>query len=256
MTGGKGGVTANHDAMLAARLAYFLNLSGPVLTINTACSSGLVAAHQACVSLRNRECDIALAAGVTLVLNPFGLRGMNEAGMLSNDGRCRAFDTHANGIVPGEAVAVLVLKRLSRAQADGDPILAVIQGSGVNYDGKTNGITAPSGVSQTRLLTEVYRRYRNRSGNDRIRGDPRHRHQIGRSHRGQRPQRCLHGRSAKFRSTPDTRLLRSDLRKDKFWPHLCCLGAGQPDQPGAGHAPRDDSRQSALRTGKRVHCLA
>jgi polyketide synthase PksN len=160
MTGGKGGVTANHDAMLAARLAYFLNLSGPVLTINTACSSGLVAAHQACASLRNRECDTALAAGVTLVLIPFGLKGMSEAGMLSKDGRCCAFDTRANGIVPGEAVAVLVLKRLSRAQADGDPILAVIKGSGVNYDGKTNGITAPSGVSQTNLITAVYRRYR------------------------------------------------------------------------------------------------
>ena len=143
MTGGKGGVTANHDAMLAARLAYFLNLSGPVLTINTACSSGLVAAHQACVSLRNRECDTALAAGVTLVLNPFGLRGMNEAGMLSNDGRCRAFDTHANGIVPGEAIAALVLKRLSRAQADGDPILAVIQAVASTTTGKPTASLHP-----------------------------------------------------------------------------------------------------------------
>ena len=113
-----------------------------------------------CASLRNRECDTALAASVTLVLIPSGLKGMSEAGLLSGDGCCRAFDKHANGIVPGEAVAVLVLKRLSRARADGDPILAIIKGSGVNYDGKTNGITAPSGVSQTNLLTAVYRRYR------------------------------------------------------------------------------------------------
>ena len=76
---------------------------------------------------------------------------MSQAGMLSEDGKCYAFDKRANGMVPGEAVAVVVLKRLSQAEADGDPIYAVIKGSGINYDGKTNGITAPSGVSQTSL---------------------------------------------------------------------------------------------------------
>ena len=152
----KGRITSNHSGILAARLAYFLNLSGPVLSINTTCSSGLVAAHQAVLSLKSGECDTALAAGVNLMLTPGGLVGMGQAGMLSSDGRCYAFDKRANGMVPGEAVAVVVLKPLAKAKADGDPIYAVIRGSGINYDGKTNGITAPSGAAQTRLLKTIY----------------------------------------------------------------------------------------------------
>jgi polyketide synthase PksN len=155
-SGDSAGVTANHDAVLASRLAYLLDLHGPVIAINTACSSGLVAMHQACQSLRAGECDTAIAAGVNLVLTPQMFIGMAQAGMLSDEGKCRAFSQEANGIVPGEAVVAVVLKRLSQAEAEGDPILAVVQGSGVNYDGKTNGITAPSGVAQTRLLRDVY----------------------------------------------------------------------------------------------------
>lgn len=156
----EGNITSNHSGILAARLAYFLNLKGPTMTINTACSSSLVAAHQACLSLRQRECDTAIVAGVNLMLTPYGYISMAQAGMLSNDGRCYAFDQRANGLVPGEAVVVVVLKRLSRALTDGDPIHALILASGVNYDGKTNGITAPSGVSQTELVKDVYRRAR------------------------------------------------------------------------------------------------
>ena len=153
-------ITSNNNAILASRLAYFLNLSGPVMAIDTACSSGLVAAHQAVISLRNNECDTAIAAGVNLMLTPAPYIGLTQAGMLSEEGKCYAFDQRANGMVPGEAVAVVVFKRLSAAEADGDPIYAVIQGSGINYDGKTNGITAPSGISQTNLLKTVYDRYR------------------------------------------------------------------------------------------------
>ena len=160
LTHGEGDVTSNSNAILASRLAYFLNLNGPVMAIDTACSSGLVAAHQAVLSLRSGECDTAIAAGVNLLLTPGPFIGMSQAGMLSEDGKCYAFDKRANGLVPGEAVAVLVFKRLSRAEADGDPIYAVIKGSGINYDGKTNGITAPSGVSQTALLKTVYDQYR------------------------------------------------------------------------------------------------
>ncbi|MBW4478215.1 MAG: SDR family NAD(P)-dependent oxidoreductase [Tolypothrix brevis GSE-NOS-MK-07-07A] len=156
----EGNITSNHSGILAARLAYFLNLKGPTMMINTACSSSLVATHQACLSLRQRECDTAIAAGVNLMLTPYGYIGMAQAGMLSSDGRCYAFDQRANGLVPGEAVVVVVLKRLSRALTDGDPIHGVILASGVNYDGKTNGITAPSGVSQTELVKDVYRRAR------------------------------------------------------------------------------------------------
>lgn len=153
-------ITSNNNAILAARLAYFLNLNGPVLTIDTACSSGLVAVHQACMSLRNDECDMALAAGVNLLLAPKNLVGMGQAGMLSSQGKCYTFDRRADGIVPGEAVAALVLKPLSTALRDGDPIYAVIRGSGINFDGKTNGITAPNGVAQASLLKSVYDRYR------------------------------------------------------------------------------------------------
>ena len=157
---GQGNITANHNAILAGRLAYFLNLNGPVMAIDTACSSGLVAAHQAILSLRNGECDTAIAAGINLMLSPESYIGMSQAGMFSEDGKCYAFDKRASGMVPGEAVAVVVFKRLARAKADGDPIYAVIKGSGINYDGKTNGIMAPSGTSQANLLKTIYDQYR------------------------------------------------------------------------------------------------
>ncbi|MCX8131566.1 MAG: SDR family NAD(P)-dependent oxidoreductase [Clostridia bacterium] len=160
IAGDKSSITSNHNAVLSARLSYFLNLNGPCLAVNTACSSGLTAVHEACLSLRNYECDTAVAAGVNLLLTPQIYVKMGQAGMLSPDGKCFAFDKRANGMVPGEAVAVVVLKRLSQARADGDPIYAVIQGSGINYDGKTNGITAPNGVAQANLLKTVYDQYR------------------------------------------------------------------------------------------------
>lgn len=158
LAGPHGTLTGNHDAILASRLSYVLDLQGPAMAINTSCSSGLVAAHQACLSLRADDCDAAIAAAVNLMLTPFPYVGMSRAGMLSETGRCYAFDERANGMVPGEAVVALVLKRLSRAQADRDPIHAVIVGSGINYDGKTNGITAPNGAAQMRLIEATYAR--------------------------------------------------------------------------------------------------
>ena len=114
-------VTSNHDAILASRLSYMLDLKGPVLAINTACSSGLVAAHQGCVALRNHECDTAMAAAVNLLLTPYAFIGMAQAGMLSDDGKCHTFARGANGMVPGEAVAVMVMKRLKRCQSPRRP---------------------------------------------------------------------------------------------------------------------------------------
>ncbi len=153
-----GSITANHDGILAARLSYFLNLRGPALAINTACSSGLVAAHQAYMSVRSGECHAAIAAGVNLILTPYNYIGMTQSGMLSPEGRCYAFDRRANGMVPGEAVVAIVLKPLSRAKSDGDAVKAIIRGSGVNYDGRTNGLTAPCGAAQTELIEDVYQR--------------------------------------------------------------------------------------------------
>ena len=157
--GARGSITANHNAILAARLAYFLNLNGPNMCINTACSSGLVAVHQACQSLRTGECDIAIVAGVNMLCTPAGYIGMEEAGMLSKSKKCYAFDKRADGMVPAEAVAVVVLKKMSKAKQDSNSIYGEIIASGINYDGRTNGITAPSGKAQSELLEDVYKRF-------------------------------------------------------------------------------------------------
>ncbi|MGY0788315.1 SDR family NAD(P)-dependent oxidoreductase [Azospirillum argentinense] len=148
----------NAGSILASRIAYFLNLKGAALTIDTSCSSSLVALHLACRSLLDGDADLMLAGGITLYLTEAPYLMMSHAGMLSPTGRCRSFDADADGIVPGEAVGVLVLKRLDRALADGDHIHGVIRGTAVNQDGRTNGITAPSAESQAALMLELYHR--------------------------------------------------------------------------------------------------
>jgi acyl transferase domain-containing protein/enoyl-CoA hydratase/carnithine racemase/acyl carrier protein len=153
-------VTGNSHAIAAARIAYYLNLKGPAISVDTACSSSLVATHLACQGLLNGDADMALAGGVTLWLLPESYLAMSQAGMLSPMGQCKAFDDAADGIVVGEGVGVLVLKRLKDAEADGDVIHGVILGSGINQDGKTNGITAPSVNSQIELERGIYARYK------------------------------------------------------------------------------------------------
>ncbi len=151
--------TGNSFAIGAARIAYYLNLKGPAIPIDTAWSSSLVAIHWGAQALLNREIDMALAGGVSLYLLPESYLGMCQAGMLSPDGQCKTFDNSANGFVPGEGVGAVILKRLSDAKRDGDPIHGVILGSAINQDGKTNGITAPSVNSQIELERDFYARY-------------------------------------------------------------------------------------------------
>ncbi|WP_269389415.1 SDR family NAD(P)-dependent oxidoreductase [Bacillus amyloliquefaciens] len=151
-----GSATGNSFSIAAARLPYYLNLKGPAIPIDTACSSSLVGTHLARQALLNHEIDMALVGGVTLYLTPESYISMCEAGMLSPDGQCKAFDNSANGFVPGEGAGALVLKRLKDAEADQDHIYGVIIGSGINQDGKTNGITAPSAKSQMDLERQVY----------------------------------------------------------------------------------------------------
>ncbi|GIJ29511.1 hypothetical protein Vqi01_46730 [Micromonospora qiuiae] len=151
--------TGNSPAILPARVAYHLDLTGPCLGVDTACSSSLVALNQACQSLVAGECDMALAGGVAVYATPEHLLMTSSIGMLSPTGRCRAFDESGDGIAIGEGVGVVVLKPLAQALADGDPIHGVIKGIGVNQDGRTNGITAPSARSQTELQLAVYERY-------------------------------------------------------------------------------------------------
>ncbi|MCG8336745.1 MAG: methyltransferase, partial [Proteobacteria bacterium] len=146
-------------SVIPARISYYLNLRGPAIAVDTACSSSLVAMHLACQSLRFNEIDLALAGGVFIQSTPSFYNYANRAGMLSATGRCRTFDNRADGFVPGEGVGVVVLKRLSEAIDDHDHIYGVIKGSGVNQDGSTNGLTAPSSISQEQLETDVYRKF-------------------------------------------------------------------------------------------------
>lgn len=148
----------NARSILASRLSYFLNLKGPALCLDTACSSALVAMHLACKSLAAGETEMMLAGGVTLYLTENSFKGMSRMGeILSRDGKCKTFDNNADGFVPAEGAAVVVLKLLEKAYADGDHIYGVLKGSGINQDGKTNGITAPCAESQKELELEVYK---------------------------------------------------------------------------------------------------
>ncbi|MGW1195427.1 SDR family NAD(P)-dependent oxidoreductase [Streptomyces sp. NPDC002536] len=147
-----GGATSN----VANRVSYFLDLHGPSLAVDTACSSALVALHHACEALRTGRSTVALAGGVHVLLSPFEFVGFAKASMLSPTGRCRTFSEAADGYVRAEGGGVVVLKPLARAVADGDRVHAVILGSGVNTDGRTPGLAQPSPEAQEALLREVY----------------------------------------------------------------------------------------------------
>jgi acyl transferase domain-containing protein/acyl carrier protein len=138
--------------IVTGRLSYLFDFQGPSLIVDTACSSSLVAIHLACRSLREKECSVALAGGVNLILSPQFTIALSRLQVLSPDGRCRAFDSRANGFVRSEGCGVIVLKRLADARAAGDRILALVRGSAVNQDGRTNGITAPNSQSQQRVM--------------------------------------------------------------------------------------------------------
>ncbi|MEO8900003.1 MAG: SDR family NAD(P)-dependent oxidoreductase [Polyangiaceae bacterium] len=145
-------------SIASGRLSYLLGLQGPSLTIDTACSSSLVAIHLACQALRSNDCRMALAGGVNLILSPDLYIALSHSRMLSPDGRCRTFDAAADGFARGEGSSVVVLKRLSDAQADGDRVLAVILGSAVNQDGASSGLTAPNGPAQEAVVQEALAR--------------------------------------------------------------------------------------------------
>jgi len=142
-------------SIAANRVSYCLNLRGPSVAMDTACSSALTAVHMACEHIRAGRGDTALAGGVTVIITPGGFIGFSQASMLSPEGQCKAFDAAANGFVRGEGAGMLLLKRLSQALADGDPIQGVIIGTALNQDGHTNGISLPSVEAQARLVTEA-----------------------------------------------------------------------------------------------------
>jgi acyl transferase domain-containing protein/NADPH:quinone reductase-like Zn-dependent oxidoreductase/acyl carrier protein len=145
-------MTGSTLSIAANRISYVFDLHGPSMSIDTACSSSLVALHQACQSLRNGESSLAIAGGVHLLMHPYPFVGFTKASMLSADGHCKAFDASGDGYVRSEGGAVVILKPLDRAIADGDPVHAVILASGVNTDGHKSGITIPSSTAQANLM--------------------------------------------------------------------------------------------------------
>ncbi|APA88929.1 type I polyketide synthase [Paraburkholderia sprentiae WSM5005] len=151
--------TGNTLSIASNRLSYLFDLRGPSVSVDTACSSSLVALHQACQALQSGDAEVAIAGGVNLLLHPFGFVTFSKASMLSPRGRCRAFDATGDGYVRSEGGALVMLKTLERALADGDTIHAVIAGSGVNSDGYSQGgISVPGAATQAALLRTVYRR--------------------------------------------------------------------------------------------------
>jgi len=147
--------TGNSHSAAAGRLSYALGFTGPSLVVDTACSSSLVSLHLACQSLRNQECDMALAGGVNRILAPEYSINFSKAHMLAPDGRCKTFDASADGFARAEGCGIVVIKRLSDAIAQGDNILALVRGSAVNQDGRSGGLTVPNGPSQQKVIRQA-----------------------------------------------------------------------------------------------------
>ena len=148
-------LTGSMNSLVASRLSYIFNLRGPSMTIDSACSSGMVALHEACMALKNDDCDMAVAGGVNLVIDP-GVVGPTSA-ITSFDGATRSFDKNCAGFSWGEGAGVVVLKSYEKAVRDGDNIYAVIKGSAINNDGASNGITAPNPEAQTEVILKAWK---------------------------------------------------------------------------------------------------
>lgn len=151
------GLTGGSSAIIANRISYFYDFRGPSIAVDTACSSTMVAVHDAVRALRNGDADVALAGGVNMLLAPMITLGFDSVGAVSEDGHIKAFSSDADGMVRSEGAGLFVLKRLSDAERDGDRVLAVVKGSAVNSDGRSNGLLAPNPDAQADVLRRAYR---------------------------------------------------------------------------------------------------
>ena len=149
---GEAGFPQTSFSSVANRVSYFLDLHGPSMPIDTMCSASLTAIHEACEHLRRDECALAIAGGVNLYLHPSNYVAMSGMRMLSAQGRCRSFGRGGDGMVPGEGVGAVLLKRLSQAEQDGDYIYGLVRGTSINHGGKTNGYTVPNPQAQRELI--------------------------------------------------------------------------------------------------------
>jgi len=151
-------ITGNASSIIANRVSYFYDFRGPSVAVDTACSSSLVAVHQGVQSLRSGEADVVLAGGVNALITPMVTIGFDEVGgVLSADGRIKSFSQDADGYARSEGGGMLVLKRVADARRDGDDIIAVIAGSAVNHDGRSNGLLAPNPDAQEQVLRKAYK---------------------------------------------------------------------------------------------------
>ncbi len=237
-------ITGTASSIIANRVSYFYDFRGPSVAVDTACSSSLVAVHQGVQALRGGEADMVLAGGVNALITPLVTIGFDEVGgVLAPDGRIKSFSQDADGYARSEGGGMLVLKRLADARRDGDEILAVIAGSAVNHDGRSNGLLAPNPDAQAEVLRKAYKDAGHQPARRRLHRGARHRHHPRRSDRGRRagPRR---------RPGPPRRPARAAGRGE-----IQCgtpgvgRGRGQPGQGGAGAARTTSSRRRSTTPG-------